>query len=167
MYCLVTLQTVEQCNQETVQDWIFAGYGSASVCWFTVAEHSGTSADRRASGLAMHRGNGNLSLWVVAHPLHLLGCVESADKGTAVDGNVHRGAQWSTVRTIGSKQDRLLANERLQIWRWVCHRLTSCSRRLSFGSTSAMITSEGSVIFPILLGFTLEIPPFHGFVPEG
>jgi hypothetical protein len=64
----------------------------------------------------MHRGNGNLDLWVVANPLHLLDCVESADKGTAVvDGNVHRGAQWNTVMTIGSKQDRLLANERLEI----------------------------------------------------
>src|SRR5215510_15270559 len=102
MHCPIAFQTMDQRNQDAVQDRMLAGKSLAGVRRLGAVEYPSASANRRPRGLAAKCGRRDLDFRVVANPLQLPGRIPGAHEGScALDGNVHRSANWTAVEAIG------------------------------------------------------------------
>src|SRR5215510_4749871 len=102
MHCPIASQTMDQRDQDAVQDRMLAGKSVAGLRRLGAVEHPCASANRRPSGLAAKCGRSDLDFWVVTNPLQLPGRIPGAHEGSrALDGNVHRSADWRAVAAIG------------------------------------------------------------------
>src|SRR5262245_15299893 len=102
MHCPIASQTMDQRDQDAVQDRMLAGKSVAGVRRLGAVEYPGASANRRPRGLAAKCGRRDLDFWVVANPLQLPCRIPGTHEGSrALDGNVHRGTNRSAVAAIG------------------------------------------------------------------
>src|SRR5215510_8063497 len=83
MHCPVASQTMDQRDQDAVQDRMLAGKSLAGVRRLGAVEHPSASANRRPRGLAAKCGRRDLDFWVVANPLQLPGSIPGATKARA------------------------------------------------------------------------------------
>src|SRR5262245_25749183 len=102
MHCPIASQTMDQRDQDAVQDRMLAGKSLAGVRRLGAVEYPGASANRQPRRLATKCGRRDLDFWVVANPLQLPGRIPCAHEGSrALDGNVHRSSDRSAVASIG------------------------------------------------------------------
>src|SRR5262245_40151849 len=102
MHCPIASQSMDQRNQDAVQDRMLAGKSVAGVRRLGDVEYPSAGASRQPRRLAAKCGRRDLDFRVVANPLKLPCLIPCAHEGScALDSNVHRGPNWSAVAAIG------------------------------------------------------------------